>query len=124
MRVVFSFCVTMILCGCTSKEPVTSHGKAVSHWLEELKSPDANARKKAVTALGHVGARDRDAIPALIEAVKDVDVNVRAEAVLALLNIGPAAKDAIPVLRQATTDKDEKVRSYATKALEKIEDPR
>ena len=73
--------------------------------------------------MGHVGALDREVVPALIEALKDADVSVRIEAVLALLNIGSAAQEAIPALRAATTDMDARVRSYAAKAIEKIERP-
>ena len=113
----------MLLCGCGSKGPITSHGKPVSYWIVESKSLDAKARKKAVSALGHVGALDREVVPALIEALKDADVSVRIEAVLALLNIGSAAQEAIPALRAATTDMDARVRSYAAKAIEKIERP-
>jgi hypothetical protein len=114
-------CATVLLCGCTPKAPVTSHGKPVSHWLEEVKTGDAKGRRKAVVALGHVGTHDPAIIPALIEAAKDEDAGVRAEVVLALLNIGPAAKEAIPALKQETTDSDATVRSYAVKALEKID---
>jgi HEAT repeat protein len=121
MRLACLLCLAMLYCGCAPKETITSHGKSVPHWLEEAKSPDAKSRKKAVTALGHVGARNPDVIPALVEAVKDADASVRAEAVLALLNIGPSAKEAIPALREATADKDATVRSCAAKALEKID---
>jgi HEAT repeat protein len=113
----------ILLTGCSRKdEPVMAHGKPVSHWLEELKKSDSQARKKAVIALGHVGKADPAAIPALIGAVKDDrDATVRREAVLALLTTGPDAKDAIPILTEAQSDKDATVRSYASKALERIQ---
>src|SRR5580704_15874003 len=103
----------VLAAGCGKKEPVTAHGKPVAYWLEESRSADAKARKKAVTALGHVGSADPGAIPALMGAVKDADVAVRREAVLALLNIGPDAKDAIAVLTGAKNDQDATVRTYA-----------
>jgi HEAT repeat protein len=114
--------IAMLLVGCGGQnEPVMAHGKPVDHWLGELNNPEAKARKKAVTCLGHVGTADSRAIPALIGAVKDRDATVRSEAILALLNIGPDAKDAIPALREAENDKDTTVRSHAKKALARIQ---
>ena len=112
----------LLLLGCSRPtDPLTSHGKPVAHWLEELKQPDAKARKKAVVALGAVGKADPAAIPALIAVVKDDrDGRVRNEAVVALLNIGPDAEDAIPALTEAEHDKDTTVRTNATKAIERI----
>ena len=118
----FGLLLGILLTGCKGKnEPLMAHGKPVAFWLDELKKPDAGARKKAVTALGHVGRADPEAIPALIGAVKDRDAAVRNEAVLALLNIGADAKDAIPALTEAQNDKDATVRAHATKALERIQ---
>jgi|SRR5579872_1389719 len=119
-----SFC--FFLASCSGKsEPLMSHGKPVTHWLEELKNPDSQARKKAVVALGHVGKADEAVIPALIGVVtEDQSSAVRNQAVLTLLNIGPDAKDAIPALTAAQNDKDATVRSNATKALERIQDAR
>jgi HEAT repeat protein len=105
--------------GC-NREPVQAHGKPVTYWLEELKKPDPRARKKGVTALGHVGTADPAVIPALIEAVKDRDATVRSEAILALLTIGPDAQDAVGVLTEARNDKDANVRALAEKALARI----
>jgi HEAT repeat protein len=109
--------------GCQSKDstPVISHGQPVTHWVEQLKSPDAKQRKHAVTALGHIGAADPVVIPALIGAVEDKDSAVRDEAVLALLRIGPPAIDAISVLLEAERDPDPKVREHARKALARIQ---
>jgi HEAT repeat protein len=110
------------LLGCHSKtQPLLSHDHTVSYWVQELKSQDPKARKKAVTALGHVGKADPAAIPALVETLHDSDASVRDAAVLALLNLGPDAKEAVPALTEATKDKDSTVRAHATKALERIE---
>lgn len=123
MRCVFlAIVVAPYLGGCEAKEqPVLSHGKPVEHWLAELRKSDPQSRKKAIIALGHVGASDAAAVPAIIEAVKDRDAKVRAEAVLALLNIGPSAADAIPALEEAQMDRDARVRDYAAKALKRIQ---
>jgi HEAT repeat protein len=107
--------------GCgQDKQPIMSHGKPVGYWIDGLKDRDPIKRQKAVKALGHVGAADPAAIPAVIEALNDPQARVRAEAALALLNLGPAAKDAVPGLDKAQHDHDETVRLYARKALERI----
>jgi HEAT repeat protein len=110
-----------LLTGCgESGTPVIARGKPVAHWLSELKSPSAKARKQAVFSLGLVGVKDAAAVPAVIGALRDTDVEVRRTAALALLNIGPAANEAVPALEQAGNDPDAKVRSYARKAVEHI----
>ena len=87
MRILLLSCV-LVLAGCGFKqEPVLSHGKTASYWIDTLKSPNPKERKKAVEALGHIGPADSAAIPALIETVKDGDPLVRGHAILALLNI-------------------------------------
>jgi HEAT repeat protein len=115
--------VVALAAGCgQGKQPLLSHGQTVGHWVETLKDRDPAKRKKAVTALGHVGTADPAAIPAVTEALRDPHPRVRAEAALGLLNIGPPAKDAVPALQEAQKDKDATVRSYAQKALERIRD--
>jgi HEAT repeat protein len=111
--------VLLLVGGCGRKEPLLSHGRPVTYWLEKLQDRDARERKKAVVALGHVGAADPEAIPAVIGAVKDRDAVVRREAVLALLNAN--ARDALPALTEAQKDRDPQVRAYAAKALERIQ---
>ena len=93
-----------------------------SRRADQVAALDAQlkVRKKAVLALGNVGAADPAAIPALIEVLKDKDPLIRREAVLALLKNAPDAWDAVPALEGLLTDKDPRVRNYAEKALEKI----
>jgi HEAT repeat protein len=126
MHKAFAFVLlTVMALGCgREKQPLLSHGQPVSHWVEALHDRDPVKRKHAVTALGHVGTADPEAIPAVTVALKDSDAHVRAEAALALLNIGPAAKDAVTALEAAAKDKDAKVRSYAELALARITQPR
>jgi len=106
--------------GCGENPPLIARGKPVSHWLNEIKSPSAKARKQAAFSLGLVGARDASSIPALTDALKDSDAEVRRSAVLALLNIGTPARDALPALERARNDSDAQVRTYAAKAIPKI----
>jgi HEAT repeat protein len=121
MRNLLVLLVVGALAGCgKEKEPVTSHGKPVSHWLDALKDPDPARRKKAVKALGHVGISDPAAVQAVSGALKDEDAGVRAQAALALLYLGPAAKDAVPDLEQAQGDPDPTVQTYARKALDQV----
>jgi len=111
----------VFLLGCSrSPSPLMVHDKTVAHWLQALHDPDARTRRKAIEALGNVGASDPAVIPALIEALNDREAGVRGAAVLALLKIGPEAGEAVPALRKAQKDKDVKVRTYATKALVRI----
>jgi HEAT repeat protein len=107
--------------GCGQAPPLLAHGKPVSHWLEVLRHPDANDRRRAVVVLGNVGAADPAVLPALAGAVKDRDAGVRGAAVLALLKMGPAAREAAPALREAERDRDPRVRQYAARALQRIE---
>ena len=113
---------TLLLAGCVAKtEPISAHGKPVAFWVDELQNSDADARKLAVTNLGHVGTADPAVLPALIDAVADADAVVRDAAVLALLNIGPDAADATDALNEALGDKDATVRVHAAKALARIQ---
>lgn len=109
------------LAGCQrSAELQTVHGQPISHWFDELKKPDAKARKKAVVALESVGSADPAAIPAIIATLKDSDPTVRDTAVLAILNIGPDAHGAAPALEGLKNDPDAKVRAHALKAIERV----
>jgi len=112
--------VLSVMSGCGENPPLIARGKPVSHWLNEIRSPSAKARKQAAFSLGLVGTRDAAAIPALTDALKDGDAEVRRSAVLALLNIGAPARDALPALERARSDSDARVRTYAAKAVPKI----
>jgi HEAT repeat protein len=114
----------VILAGGCRKAPAPAlvvHGKPVEHWVAALRQPDVRERRKAVQALGNLGAEDAAVVPALVGALKDRDALVRGDAALALLKLGPDAKEAIPALHDARKDRDAKVRDYAAKALEKID---
>jgi HEAT repeat protein len=109
------------LAGCSSQPgPQLAHGKSVEHWVRELKSDDAKARKRAAEVLGNVGPADSTVVPALAGAARDRDRNVREAVVVALLKMGDAAADATPALVEASKDSDARVRSQALKALERI----
>jgi HEAT repeat protein len=114
--------LALVAGACGGKQgPLLSHGKPVSHWIEQLGSPDPKARLKAVKALGHAGQADPAAIGAVAGALKDRDAGVRGQAALALLQLGPAAAEAVPALTEACQDRDAQVRSCASRALERIQ---
>jgi HEAT repeat protein len=108
-------------CSKAPPPPLVSHGKPVEHWVAALRQPDVAERRKAVHALGNVGAKDAAVVPALAAALKDKNALVRGDAALALLKLGPHAKEAIPALNDARKDRDAKVRDYVARAIEKIE---
>ena len=120
MRRLLVTALVLLTTGCHRSQPMMAHGKPVGQWVEELRAPDARARKKAAGVLGNVGAVDPAVVPALTEAVRDRDPAVRAEAAVALMKIGPAARDAAPALAEATKDANPTVRQYAAKALERV----
>jgi len=122
-------------------------GKTADHWLKMLKDRDPQYRKKAIEALGAIGAEDKRVIPALVESLKDkvaLVQNAAAEALafigkdavptllellkgnnresrkwaaVALSSIGAEAKDAIPALIESLEDKDPNLRNWAAAAL-------
>jgi HEAT repeat protein len=113
--------VALMGCGCSKGTPTQAGGKPVAFWIQELKNPDAKARRHAVAKLGNVGSTDPATLSAVQSALSDADAGVRAEAILALMKCGPTAKDAIPALTEMQTkDRDPQVREYARKALEKL----
>jgi len=120
-RMVLLAFVGLLAVGCARRDkPIMAHDKPVDFWLTEVTKPDPKARKKAVTALSHVGTRHPAAIPAVTNALKDADASVRNEAVLSLLHIGSDARDALPALNETLQDKDSAVRTNAAKAIERI----
>jgi HEAT repeat protein len=123
MRVGWLFVVVAVgLAGCARKSgPVTAGGRPAVEWAADLGSADPLVRKKAVRELGHIGAADKTAVPALVGALKDKDAGVREAAVLALLAIGPPAAEAGPALTEVR-DRDPvpKVRQEAGKAVERV----
>jgi HEAT repeat protein len=111
------------LAGCGGATPTMAGGKPVAHWVEQMRSPDARARKRAVEKLGNVGPADPAALPAVLAALKDVDAAVRGAAVLALMKFGPEARQAADTLAELRQrDRSPQVRDYAARALKKIAD--
>src|SRR5262249_4331019 len=91
-------------------------GAAVPPLIEALKDRNYYVRTGAARALGRMGLRARQAIPALIQALKVEEVN-RTFFAEALAAMGPEAKDAAPTLPETPDDKVATVRHAAARAL-------
>ena len=71
--------------------------------IEALDHPGSDVRDCCARALGEIGPKAKEAVPALIGALGDK--SVRGNAIIALGKMGPAAKDAIPALRALEKDR-------------------
>jgi len=92
--------------------------QAVSVLVQGLSAKNADDRRSAVSFLGELGPRARDAVPALIEVLGDQVSELRARAARALGSIGPQAASAVPTLvRLLQEDEDYIVRCDAAEAL-------
>jgi HEAT repeat protein len=88
-------------------------GKAVSYWIEKLKSKNPDHRLDAFAALGGVGRTAKEAVPVLIEILKEGEVRDRFNAAHLLGQMGPDGKAAVPALAEALKEKEAVVRGYA-----------
>ena len=104
-------------------QPVVRGGAAddpiIDKWTQQLKSPKAEARLEAATALLKEGQRAAKAIPALIVALKDQDTRVRQYAVFALTYFKPPPREAVRPLADRLNDSDSEIRRTAIWALGK-----
>ena len=110
--------LSLLLFGC-SPEP-SYRTLPASHWLKQIRDPDATNRYHAAHALGEMGPSVTGALPALIKALEDPHTTVRWEAVQALAKFGPAAKNAASMLRQCLSDPEPSVKMAAEGALKEI----
>jgi hypothetical protein len=104
----------------SSQNPGDQNKTQLSLFLELLKSPSANVREHAASALGELG--DRRAVPALIEALRDENAVVREHVASALANLGD--KQAVPALIEALKDENAVVREHVATALGRLGDKR
>lgn len=75
--------------------------------IQELKNGNAGARARAAEALGALGPKAKDAVPALVEAMMDKDAHVRRRAGNALGFIRSSPEVTAPALIKALKDPDE-----------------
>jgi len=95
------------------------HGRDASQWAGDLGSADFATRWYAAYALGQMGSKAGDAVPALerVLANLDEDEYVRGGAAWALGRLGPKAGAAVPRLTQTLASKHVSVRRNAAQAL-------
>jgi RNA polymerase sigma factor (sigma-70 family) len=82
-----------------SRKVLDALKQSVVYLTEDLQDSDPGIRKEAAEALEQMGARAKDAVPALVKALKDKDEGVRDAVIMALLAIDPdnkALADAAP----------------------------
>src|SRR6185295_4650774 len=102
------------------QEQPTQDGKTAAQWVKDLQSKDSFEREKAAVALAQLGARAKDAVPALVKSLEDPEEDVRRRIPYALGKIGPAAKDAVPALIARLKDESGEVRYWSVLALGQI----
>jgi HEAT repeat protein len=99
------------------KEPVFK-GKALSERVKDLKSPEAEIRRRAVLAIRDTVPLQTGQVPALIEMLKDEDDKVREYAASAVGWVGRKDPRAVqPLIGTFKKDKSIFVRSNAADAL-------
>jgi HEAT repeat protein len=96
-------------------------GGSTDHWIEQLKSPEPQARLKAIRALQERKDDAARVVPALIGALKDDSTDVRRIAAGTLGTYGEEAKSATHALTQALHDREPSVRKVAAQSLKKID---
>ncbi|MEK7384627.1 MAG: HEAT repeat domain-containing protein [Elusimicrobiota bacterium] len=103
---------------CISQKPEVRHycGQALVKSMSQkssvqtallasaLKDGLSDVRLYAAAALGQIGSRAKQAVPALAEALKDSEPVVRLNAALALGKMGRGARPALPALRAAALE--------------------
>jgi len=65
---------------------------SIEYLIDGLKDADAAVRKESAEKLGELGAKAKEAVPALVEAMKDKDEDVRDAAIVAVVSIDPDNK--------------------------------
>jgi HEAT repeat protein len=93
--------------------PPPTAAELVPVHLAELKSPDAETRRKGIAGLREAGSAAAAAFTELIAALHDSDPEVRAGAVTTIAGLGSSANKAYCALLRATADEDAKVQQAA-----------
>src|SRR5262245_7460215 len=93
-------------------------GRSLNQWVRALNGDDAPTRRRAIFAMGAMGAAASEAVPALAKLMlEDPDREIRNEAALALSKMDPASAAVVSQLGQALNDPEAAVRMNATMAL-------
>jgi hypothetical protein len=93
-------------------------GHTRRHWINALNSPDVEVRRKAIHALGELGADAAQAVPGLAAILQnDADTSLRKEAAQALSKMAPASRAAVTELAAVLADDNMEIRFHAAVAL-------
>ncbi len=99
-----------------AEEPVIGR-RPLREWMEELRSPDDDARLRASMMIEMLGARAKAAVPALVQALGDPLPTVRRSALHTLRQIGPDADSAVPSILPLLNDPVPQTRQLAASVL-------
>ncbi len=92
---------------------------AIPTLLRLLREKNSNGHEEASNAFRVLGAKAKDAVPALIK-IYEQNPSARVDVLYSLGCIGPAAEGAVPWLLQRLTDTNGKERSWIVEALGQI----
>jgi HEAT repeat protein len=119
----------VLLAGCgTSDRPTGTAGGAImsghttSEWIQDLKSPDAEKRKLAVTVLRDHARTDLGVREELLQALKSDDSDIKVGVAGVFAAMGWDGEDALPNLKVMYLDKDERVSNAAVEAIRTIDE--
>ncbi len=103
--------------------PATYRGRSAAEWVEQLVSPEIQARWYATYALGQIGPAAGEAVEPLMRILEDQREYeyVRGGAAWALGGIGlPGASPAVPLLIETLSSRHLSVRRNAPRALARL----
>ena len=103
-----------------SSDTAIYRGRALSFYVERLKSAVSNDRPDLLRAIGSFGASAASAVEPLMAALSDGDPDTRGAAANALAQIGPPAVRSVPELAKLLADSAPRVRCQAALALKSI----
>jgi len=103
-----------------SSDTAIYRGRALSFYVERLKSAVGNDRPDLLRAIGSFGASAAPAVEPLMAALSDGDPETRGAAANALAQIGPPAVRSVPELAKLLADSAPRVRCQAALALQSI----
>ena len=101
-------------------ESMSGASDEVKELVRRLQDKDQYESVSAARALGRLGRKAVEAVPALAQALGSNNKWVREAAAEALGEMGRDARPYVPALEKAAQDEEEEVRQAARKALEKI----
>jgi HEAT repeat protein len=97
------------------------HRQALALLLDHLKHKDAGVREFAISLLGVVGAKAREAVPLLNEILKkEMDPSKRLDVVRTLVRIDSGQPDALSLLLASLKDKNVNLRRIGENALYRL----